>query len=310
MDLCGECSVCLLPMEFSNMSLLPCGHTFHYECLYKCIDLSGFCPKCRRPSTLNDIIRKVFIERKESQGSNENILPEPGSLVRELQNRLISATVTLNNMKASHQAIQEDLMFTRDQVRYMDGLYKGMKRQRDELMVRYQDLVGRFYEMESSLLYVSTQPGTSNEPSKVLHSTVKEPCSNIFPVGNKCIPNIGVFYPSEQPVFCGTESFTTKNAFYPVQQNLSQKQQYQQQYFCESLDLTNPQLLMGNSYMASIAGSGSAFSAPSQSLTYSFCSAAQQTPFSQGEQNVSGANNLLYNAGVLSDNNNNYEGLF
>lgn len=45
-----------------------------------------------------------------------------------------------------------------------------MKRERDELMISYRNLMERFCEMESKFLYerYGTQPETSNDPVKLL----------------------------------------------------------------------------------------------------------------------------------------------
>ena len=40
---CGDCSVCLQPMELAHACKLACNHTFHG----KCVDSQEFCPLCR-----------------------------------------------------------------------------------------------------------------------------------------------------------------------------------------------------------------------------------------------------------------------
>ncbi|VDD96471.1 unnamed protein product [Enterobius vermicularis] len=75
--------------------------------------------------------------------------------------------------------------------------------------------------------------------------------------------------------------------------------------------LTNSQLFMGSPCMAVAAGSNSAFSSPSPTFPYNFCS-TQQPSFFQGEQGLPSTSGVVYNVGTLSDsnNNNNYESVF
>ena len=46
-DITMDCCVCLETLGNTNVTTTPCGHTFCFSCLMKCMDLKNTCPYCR-----------------------------------------------------------------------------------------------------------------------------------------------------------------------------------------------------------------------------------------------------------------------
>jgi hypothetical protein len=42
-----ECCVCYEPIQTTNVSTTPCGHTFCFQCILRCLDVNNTCPYCR-----------------------------------------------------------------------------------------------------------------------------------------------------------------------------------------------------------------------------------------------------------------------
>ena len=45
----AECCVCYEELGKTNVTTTPCGHTFCFSCLMKCMDVKNSCPYCREP---------------------------------------------------------------------------------------------------------------------------------------------------------------------------------------------------------------------------------------------------------------------
>ena len=48
---CGECAVCLEPLEMQHLQQLPCNHVYHA----KCLEDQSRCPLCRAPFSVEDV---------------------------------------------------------------------------------------------------------------------------------------------------------------------------------------------------------------------------------------------------------------
>ena len=55
---CGECTICLEPMDMQGMHLTPCQHCFHAKCIKEAFEKNGKCPICR--TDLNEVYRIVL----------------------------------------------------------------------------------------------------------------------------------------------------------------------------------------------------------------------------------------------------------
>jgi len=43
-----ECAICLNPFIDNNLLTIPCGHTYHTECILEWFDKKMTCPMCRK----------------------------------------------------------------------------------------------------------------------------------------------------------------------------------------------------------------------------------------------------------------------
>lgn len=41
------CSICLDKLTEINCSVLPCGHKYHFDCIYSWLEKDNSCPNCR-----------------------------------------------------------------------------------------------------------------------------------------------------------------------------------------------------------------------------------------------------------------------
>ena len=55
---CGECAICLEPMDMQGMHLTPCQHCFHATCIKEAFEKNAKCPICR--TDFNEVYRIVL----------------------------------------------------------------------------------------------------------------------------------------------------------------------------------------------------------------------------------------------------------
>ena len=68
------CSICLNDLNFSNhcISVLKCGHVFHYDCLQEWIRTSKTCPECRCQIGKNSLVKKIYPKVSEDNADIYN----------------------------------------------------------------------------------------------------------------------------------------------------------------------------------------------------------------------------------------------
>jgi hypothetical protein len=65
----NECPICIEKMAQNNIVVLPCGHKFHFSCIYTVAANNGSCPLCRAKIFPLSILPSVTIEANGTQGT-------------------------------------------------------------------------------------------------------------------------------------------------------------------------------------------------------------------------------------------------
>ncbi|GMR36654.1 hypothetical protein PMAYCL1PPCAC_06849 [Pristionchus mayeri] len=56
----GSCIICYSGFRLKKIAALPCGHTFHYDCVLQWVQTSKTCPSCRKRCVESTIIKTLF----------------------------------------------------------------------------------------------------------------------------------------------------------------------------------------------------------------------------------------------------------
>ena len=65
------CSTCLEPITANcDSSTTPCGHVFHTDCIKNWLNRKSNCPKCRKETRINDLIKIYFSLSEEDVNKN------------------------------------------------------------------------------------------------------------------------------------------------------------------------------------------------------------------------------------------------
>ncbi|KAK6102209.1 Ring finger domain family protein [Brugia pahangi] len=68
----GSCVICTQNLCISNVSSLPCGHTFHYNCIRRWLVQSQQCPTCRAASTPMNIVKRLYFANCTDKAVNDS----------------------------------------------------------------------------------------------------------------------------------------------------------------------------------------------------------------------------------------------
>uniref|UniRef100_A0AAF5PNF7 RING-type domain-containing protein n=1 Tax=Wuchereria bancrofti TaxID=6293 RepID=A0AAF5PNF7_WUCBA len=68
----GSCVICTQNLCISNFSSLPCGHTFHYNCIRRWLVQSQQCPTCRAESTPMNIVKRLYFANCIDKALNDS----------------------------------------------------------------------------------------------------------------------------------------------------------------------------------------------------------------------------------------------
>lgn len=71
----GSCAICCCSFRPDKISALPCGHTFHYDCVLQWVKTSKTCPSCRVRCLERSVIKTLFFDTDRnatiSEGEDE-----------------------------------------------------------------------------------------------------------------------------------------------------------------------------------------------------------------------------------------------
>ncbi|XP_067659034.1 E3 ubiquitin-protein ligase TRAIP-like [Haliotis asinina] len=80
----AQCCICADLFENDdniNIAAVPCGHTFHEECVMKWVESSNSCPQCRKYVNKKQVIRKLYFDAGDEPNEKEK---DPDKLQNEL----------------------------------------------------------------------------------------------------------------------------------------------------------------------------------------------------------------------------------
>ncbi|BFZ23244.1 hypothetical protein BsWGS_26283 [Bradybaena similaris] len=99
----AQCCICSDLFENRptvNIAAVPCGHTFHEECLMRWMESSSTCPSCRSSVKRNQIIRRLFFDIQEDT-RDEHVD------VNRLYNQISSLNAQINEKeKLRHELVE------------------------------------------------------------------------------------------------------------------------------------------------------------------------------------------------------------
>jgi E3 ubiquitin-protein ligase RNF115/126 len=74
----AECSICMDSVELGNeVTLLPCNHWFHGDCVTSWLKEHDTCPHCRKPISNNDEQQRPGTSRRRSRRASSLSSPRP-----------------------------------------------------------------------------------------------------------------------------------------------------------------------------------------------------------------------------------------
>ena len=74
----NECPICYERMEQRNIAILPCGHKFHFSCIFKATSENMKCPLCRSHVLLTALPRVTIMANDTERTLHHD--PHTGSL--------------------------------------------------------------------------------------------------------------------------------------------------------------------------------------------------------------------------------------
>lgn len=121
-----QCSICTEHFDnASEISALPCGHTFHEECANRWLNQSSTCPQCRERCHRNKVIKRLYF-------SDADVPEEEGEDPSRLQNELDTAKLAVRQKESEKQtALKEKVHVDRklEEMRESFGSMEALYRQ-------------------------------------------------------------------------------------------------------------------------------------------------------------------------------------
>ncbi|KAI1729720.1 ring finger domain-containing protein [Ditylenchus destructor] len=72
----GKCIICTSSFKVTDVASLPCGHTFHPNCINRWISASTTCPICRKPTVKRDVTKLFFNNGEDGATQTQPCLSE------------------------------------------------------------------------------------------------------------------------------------------------------------------------------------------------------------------------------------------
>lgn len=127
----GQCTICMCCFLTNNIAALPCGHTYHFECIKEWLKSARNCPLCRIRCQERQIIRQLFFD----QTLDDTILNEKRELGHdELKAKIEELSIHLKQAKDEVQTAKSDLAKERKMKDSMEAMLKSYK-------TRFQDRI-------------------------------------------------------------------------------------------------------------------------------------------------------------------------
>ena len=131
-----ECCVCFESIGKTNVTTTPCGHTFCFSCLMKCMDVKNNCPYCREPlREESDIIESSDDEYSDDEYDEYSITSEDELTTYDNASNPTLGLTTLNELvtlldecSISREELLGMLLF-----RYEDGVDQNSLQKKKQL---------------------------------------------------------------------------------------------------------------------------------------------------------------------------------
>lgn len=143
------CTICTELFDGNcDVSAVPCGHTFHADCLLRWLETSLTCPQCRTRVTRKAVVPKLYFSQPDApnDGGTE---PEPNELVNQLETAKLSLRQRdgdLSRMLAEKLSVEERLIQSNQNIRDLEKLHKeevAKSKLLKQQLVNYKDMQHR-----------------------------------------------------------------------------------------------------------------------------------------------------------------------
>ncbi|KAK6113753.1 Ring finger domain family protein [Brugia pahangi] len=100
-----QCAICLKILQLNEISALRCGHTFHYECILRKIQIKHKCPVCDEVAGASSIIQRIFLDIHEKNEKSSK-MEDTSELVNEIRGNLskVETELELIHFRMEHSS--------------------------------------------------------------------------------------------------------------------------------------------------------------------------------------------------------------
>ncbi|VDM39810.1 unnamed protein product [Toxocara canis] len=133
----SRCPICLSLFSANHISALPCGHTFHYECVRQWVKTSRTCPECRAKTSSHSIVKQLYFHTDDptQAGDASQLLSEEA-----LASRLEKVEAELVSERKFHSKTQDALLAAQKAKNKADALYESEKKKCQSMMSRLEKM--------------------------------------------------------------------------------------------------------------------------------------------------------------------------
>lgn len=117
----GNCVICCCSFRVDRIAALPCGHTFHYDCVLQWVQKSKTCPTCRKRCIDKNIIEQLFFN-PDLDTTISNGEDELDSVKKELHDKKKEC---VDMEKKLNAALSESSINLKERVRWQKKAEEG-----------------------------------------------------------------------------------------------------------------------------------------------------------------------------------------
>ena len=173
-----DCSICLAKLNLAkdDISVTPCGHLFHQNCIGSAIRLKNECPICKT-NINDDIVKKLYVEVDEglvyngSSTETEKVLEETeeyeSKIKRKWLNRIKKLEKENSELKTTNMSVQKELNLAKTFLKVYQKEIKTLEKRCIRLESEKNIIQVNLERMKQGLLSVE------NEVSQVLPRKIR-----------------------------------------------------------------------------------------------------------------------------------------
>ena len=174
-----NCSICLAKLNLAkdDISVTPCGHLFHQNCIEGAIRLKNECPICKT-NINDDLVKKLYVEVDEGlvyngcSSETEQILEETEEYDRKTRkmwlNRIKKLEKDNSELKNTNMSVQNQLNLAKTFLKVNQKKIEALEKRCKKLETEKNTLQVDLDKMKQGLLSVE------NEVSKVLPRKIRK----------------------------------------------------------------------------------------------------------------------------------------